>query len=127
PAGALVGAPLLGVDEILHDAQCLDLVGQHTPARLEEVPPPWVRLVRASVEAGGGTAGRRGPAPPGGGGGGPGGAGGAPPRGAGRRARGGREVSGPGAEGAAIPVARWSADRRDHCAGRIRAGRHDRG
>src|SRR5262249_54605200 len=55
PARGRVGAPVLGVDEVCHDAQSLGLVSEDSPSRLDEMPPPRVRLVSAIGEAGGGT------------------------------------------------------------------------
>ena len=56
PAGAFVGAPALGVNEVFHDAEGLDLVGEHSPSGVDEVPPAGVWLEAASGKAGGGAA-----------------------------------------------------------------------
>jgi hypothetical protein len=46
----------LGIDEIFHDAHGLGLIGQHPPSRLDEMPPPWVWLVSAGMQARSGAA-----------------------------------------------------------------------
>jgi hypothetical protein len=67
PAGAFVGAPVLGVEEILHEAQRFGLVGEDSPSGVDDAPPLGVWLVGGGGKAGGGAAAAVGKYPGGGG------------------------------------------------------------